>query len=62
MARVSIEGGHHLVADVQGLDKLWAFKSRLTFPIAHVSGATTDPGSSGSRPRGGEQPARTFPA
>ena len=26
------------------MDKLWALKSRLTIPLAHVRGATVDPG------------------
>jgi hypothetical protein len=43
MARVSIDDGD-LVVDVQGMDKLWALKSRLTIPLAHVRGATADPG------------------
>src|SRR4051794_33406565 len=29
---------------MQGLDKLWALKSRLEVPLAHVRGATADPG------------------
>ena len=43
MARVSIEAGE-LVVDVEGLDKLWALKSRLSIPLANVRGATLDPG------------------
>ncbi|MDK0517546.1 hypothetical protein [Streptomyces sp. ML-6] len=30
--------------EIEGLDKLWALKSRLTIPLAHVRGATADPG------------------
>lgn len=43
MARVSVDGGD-LVVDVEGMDKLWALKSRLTIPLANVRGATADPG------------------
>lgn len=43
MARISIDGPD-LTVDVQGLDKLWALKSRLTIPLSHVRGATVDPG------------------
>ena len=43
MARVRIEGSD-LIVDIEGLNKLWALKSRLTIPLAHVRGATLDPG------------------
>lgn len=43
MAQVTI-AGDDLIVDVQGLDKLWALKSRLTVPLANVRGATADPG------------------
>lgn len=43
MATISVDGGN-LTIDVQGLDRLWALKSRLTIPIAHVRGAGADPG------------------
>ena len=43
MATVSIDEGE-LVVDVEGMDKLWALKSRLTIPLANVRGATVDPG------------------
>jgi len=29
--------------EVEGLDKLWALKSHLTIPLAHVRGAMPDP-------------------
>ena len=29
--------------EVQGLDKLWALKSRLTIPLAHVQAVRADP-------------------
>ncbi|MFJ8934358.1 hypothetical protein ACIRL0_01405 [Streptomyces sp. NPDC102365] len=34
----------NLVVVMEGLDKLWAFKTRLTIPLANVRGATVDPG------------------
>lgn len=43
MATISIDGSTMTVA-VQGLDRLWALKSQLTIPLAHVRGATMDPG------------------
>jgi hypothetical protein len=43
MARISIDGSD-LIVEVQGMDKLWSLKSRLTIPLAHVRGATLDPG------------------
>ena len=32
-----------LVVHVQGMDQLWALKSRLEIPLAHVVGAEADP-------------------
>ena len=43
MATITIDADN-LVVHVQGLDKLWALKSQLTIPLAHVRGATVDPG------------------
>lgn len=43
MAEISIDGGN-LVVEIEGLDKLWALKSRLVIPLANVRGATADPG------------------
>ncbi|WP_280302396.1 hypothetical protein [Nocardia neocaledoniensis] len=43
MAEVSIDGGD-LVVRIEGLDKLWALKSRLVIPLTNVRGATVDPG------------------
>lgn len=43
MALISIEGTD-LVVEVQGMDKLWSLKSRINIPLAHVRGATSDPG------------------
>lgn len=46
MAQVRIDEGN-LTVEVQGLDRLWALKSQLTIPLAHVRGATVDPGITG---------------
>jgi hypothetical protein len=43
MASVTVDG-ENLVVEIEGLDKLWALKSRLTIPLANVRGATADPG------------------
>lgn len=42
MVQVSIEGDR-VRFDVEGLDKFWAFKSRLEFPLAHIRAAQIDP-------------------
>ncbi|MFJ5215613.1 hypothetical protein ACIP98_12915 [Streptomyces sp. NPDC088354] len=45
MARISINREHGLLAaEFEGLYKLWTHKSRLEVPLAHVRGATHDPG------------------
>jgi hypothetical protein len=42
MVRVSIQHDS-AIFDVQGLHKLWAFKSRLTVPLAHIKSVRLDP-------------------
>ncbi|MER5994304.1 hypothetical protein [Streptomyces viridosporus] len=45
MALVSVDRARGLLTvEFQGLDKLWTLKSRLEIPLAHVRGATNDPG------------------
>ena len=39
MAKVTIDGST-LTVNVEGLDKLWSFKSRFDIPLADVEGAT----------------------
>jgi hypothetical protein len=39
---LSIEAGK-LTLHVRGADKLWAFKSSLEIPLAHVAGVRADP-------------------
>lgn len=43
MAQITVHEDE-LVVDVEGMDRLWALRSRLTIPLAHVRGATADPG------------------
>ena len=35
--------GDNLIIKVKGADKLWALKSELTIPLAHIVDATYDP-------------------
>jgi hypothetical protein len=42
MVRIMIENDT-LVMEVEGLDKMWALKSRLEIPLAHVTGVRADP-------------------
>ncbi|MFC0598336.1 hypothetical protein [Streptomyces palmae] len=59
MAHVSIDNGN-LIVEIEGLDKLWALKSRLTIPLAHVRGATADPGIA-KEPKGLRSPGTHVP-
>ncbi|MDP9868244.1 MULTISPECIES: hypothetical protein [Streptosporangium] len=59
MAQVHIEEGS-LVVEIEGLDKLWALKSRLVIPLANVRGATADPGVV-TEPKGIRAPGAHIP-
>jgi hypothetical protein len=59
MAEISIDG-QNLVVEIEGLDKLWALKSRLVIPLANVRGATADPGIIGE-PKGLRGPGTRVP-
>lgn len=59
MATITIDADN-LVVHVQGLDKLWALKSQLTIPLAHVRGATADPGIT-REPKGWRGPGAHIP-
>ncbi|NUW41182.1 hypothetical protein [Nonomuraea rhodomycinica] len=59
MARISIDGDS-LVVEIEGLDKLWALKSRLVIPLVNVRGATADPGIVGD-PKGLRAPGAHIP-
>ncbi|WP_069170177.1 hypothetical protein [Streptomyces griseus] len=59
MALIRIEGDN-LVVVIEGLDKFWALKGSLTVPLAHVRGATVDPGIAGE-PKGIRAPGSHLP-
>ena len=42
MVHISIEAGV-VNFDVEGLDKLWSFKSRLSIPLTHIISVRIDP-------------------
>ncbi len=42
MVDMKIEDGN-LIIDVEGIDKFFSLKSKLTIPLEHVSGARADP-------------------
>jgi hypothetical protein len=42
MVNVTIEGDR-VHFEVEGWDKLWAFRSRLEIPLAHIRGVRADP-------------------
>jgi hypothetical protein len=44
MAQVEIDG-EQLIVKIEGLDRLWTFRSRFAIPLEHVRGATLDPGA-----------------
>jgi hypothetical protein len=41
MVELTVEGDR-LIFEVEGWDKLWALKSRLSIPLRHVKGARVD--------------------
>jgi hypothetical protein len=59
MARVHVDG-EALVVEIEGMDKLWALKSRLRIPLANVRGATADPGIV-KEPKGVRAPGAHLP-
>jgi hypothetical protein len=59
MAMIRIEGDD-LVVEIEGLDKLWALKSRLVIPLANVRGATADAGAT-KEPKGLRAPGTHVP-
>lgn len=58
--RVAVENGR-LIVEPLGLDKLWAFRRRVVVPLAHVRGATFDPGLR-HEPRGWRGPGLGLPS
>ena len=59
MNTVSISADE-LVVEPQGLDKVWSLTDRLTIPLAHVRGATFDPGAN-AEPKGIRAPGLSVP-
>ena len=59
MAQVRIDDAA-LIVEIEGLDKLWAFKSRLEIPLLNVRGATADPGMI-KEPKGVRAPGAHVP-
>jgi hypothetical protein len=41
MAKVTVEYGE-LIVEIEGIDALWALRSQLEIPLAHVRGAAID--------------------
>ena len=37
--------GDNLILEINGMDKLWSLKSRLSIPLAHVHSVRPDPGA-----------------
>ncbi|KQV04684.1 MULTISPECIES: hypothetical protein [unclassified Kitasatospora] len=59
MAHVSVTGDT-LTVEVEGLDRLWALKSRIEIPLRNIRGATADPGIT-REPKGLRAPGTHFP-
>ena len=59
MAHIDIDGDE-LIVTIDGADKLWALKSRLTVPLSNVRGATADPGIV-KEPKGWRGPGTHLP-
>jgi TetR/AcrR family transcriptional repressor of nem operon len=59
MAQVRVDG-ENLLVEIEGLDKLWALKSRLEIPLVNVRGATADPGIV-AEPKGVRWPGAQVP-
>jgi len=51
MVELTIEEGK-LKIHVKGADKLWAFRSTLEIPLAHIAGVRTDPAIADGRWKG----------
>lgn len=52
--------GDILCVEPRGLDKIWSFRNRLEIPLAHVKGATFDPGMQ-HEPKGWRGPGLRIP-
>ena len=59
MARIHLTT-EHLIVELQGWHRLWALTRGLEIPLAHVRGATADPGAAGE-PKGLRAPGLHLP-
>ena len=59
MARITTTDDR-LTVELRGLSRLWALRKGLTAPLAHVRGATADPGAR-REPKGGRSPGLHVP-
>ena len=60
MARIELDGDR-LSVIIEGMDKLWAMKSQLEIPLAHITGVAHDPAQASRWPRGMRLPASFIP-
>ena len=60
MVDLSISGGN-LVLHVRGADKLWAFKSSLEIPLAHIAKIRADPAAAHGWWHGIKMPGTNIP-
>lgn len=49
-----------IIVEPKGLDKLWSFRRKFVIPLAHVRGATFDPGAN-HEPKGLRAPGLAIP-
>ena len=42
MVEITIDG-NNIIFEVEGWDKVWSLRSKLTIPLAHIKGAYLDP-------------------
>lgn len=59
MNKVTLTGSS-LIVEPKGLDKLWSFTRKINVPLAHVRGATFDPGVN-NEPKGLRAPGLAIP-
>ena len=59
MAKIEVDD-EQLTVELQGMHRLWALKRRITVPLAHVRGATADPGIV-NQPKGVRAPGLHLP-
>ncbi len=60
MVDISFDG-QHAVFEVRGLHKVWALKSRLRIPLAHIRAVNADPATARRPPAGLRLPGTHVP-